>query len=270
MRAGYASGCTDESNLLSPLYGVTNGDERFAEMEIASDDSGSMVDVNDIAGQEKIVDQCNDTAVRGIHRLPRSAPEVDSKVAARHMTVEEASRSKFTRDHRCPWATERRRPHRRRIVRTRAHRSRPQVFACHAGGGGRIEWAGEGAVDCECRRDRWRELGKRQARSNRLDLARRSAQDDTGHEAAFRIDGNSAERVPCSGGRCDEMERLACQRAANRNDRIGRRCSRAQRQANDCARLRARRRDREPRGLRADGSGQESAECNRCIDASVH
>src|SRR4026207_691919 len=46
-------------------------------------------------------------------------------------------------------------------------------------------------------------LGRLQARATRLAFARRSAQDDTGHEAAFRIDGNSAERVPCSGGRCD-------------------------------------------------------------------
>jgi hypothetical protein len=106
MRAGYASGRTDESYLLSSLYGVTDCDERPAEMEIASDDSSAMVDVNDIAGQEEIVDQCNDTAVCGIHRLAGGAPEIDTEVAARHVTVEEASRSKFTGDHRCAWATE--------------------------------------------------------------------------------------------------------------------------------------------------------------------
>ena len=159
MRTGHAAGRTDESDLLSPLNGVTDCDKRFAEMEVASDDSGAVIDVNDVACQKKVVDERNDATVRGIHRLPYGAPEIDAEVAAGHVAVEETPGSKLTGDYRSAWATEGRSPHRRRIVRARADGSRPQILARYAGRGRGIEWASERAVDGQRRRHGRGELG---------------------------------------------------------------------------------------------------------------
>ena len=97
MRAGYAPGRADEADLLPPLDGVANSDERFAEMEIAGYDPSSMVDVNDVAGQKEIVDERNYAAIRGIHRLAYRSPEIDAEVTTGHLTVEETPTSKLTR-----------------------------------------------------------------------------------------------------------------------------------------------------------------------------
>jgi len=97
MRTGYTSGGTDESDLLPPLHGVANCDERLAEMEIAGYDTGTMVDVNDVAGQKEIVDERNHTAIGGIHRLAYRSPEIDAEVATGHLTVEETPASELAR-----------------------------------------------------------------------------------------------------------------------------------------------------------------------------
>lgn len=66
------------------------------------------------------------------------------------------------------------------------------------------------------------------------------------------------------------MQWLACHRAVNRDDRVRTQRGSAERQSDDRARLRLRWRDRESWGLATQRAGNESAECNRDIDAELH
>lgn len=128
-------------------------------------------------------------------------------------------------------------------MRALADASRPRILARDSGCSCRVEGASEGAVDGERLRHRWRQLGQREPRANCLGVTGCSLQNDAGDETALRIDGNSTDRVPRAGRRCDEMQRLARHRATNRHDRIGARCRSVERQPNDGARIGTRRRD---------------------------
>jgi hypothetical protein len=97
MRTRHASGCPNQADLLPTLDGVANRDKRLAEMEIAGYDSGTMVDVNDVAGEKEFVDERNHAAIRRIHRLTYRSPEIDAEVAAGHVAVEETPASKLAR-----------------------------------------------------------------------------------------------------------------------------------------------------------------------------
>ena len=106
VRASHSSCRSDEPDLLSSLYGIAYRHKCLAEVEVSSNDSSAVIDVNDIAGQEKVVDERDDTAVRRIHRLADGAPKIDAEVAAGHVAVEQASASKLTCDYRRAWAKE--------------------------------------------------------------------------------------------------------------------------------------------------------------------
>jgi hypothetical protein len=79
----HASRRANETNLLSTLDGVPNGNRRLREVKVARDDSAAVIDVHDVARQEEIVDECHDTTIRRAHRIARLAREIDAAMAAR-------------------------------------------------------------------------------------------------------------------------------------------------------------------------------------------
>ena len=100
MWAGYPPGRADKSDLLSSHDRVAYRNEWFAEVKIRRNHSAAVVDVDNVAGEEEIVDQRNDSAISGAHRLPNRTPEIDTEVAAGHAAVEDASGTELARDYR--------------------------------------------------------------------------------------------------------------------------------------------------------------------------
>ena len=132
-----------------------------------------------------------------------------------------------------------------------------------------IERTREAAVDRKRLRHGWWQFRQHETRTNCLGLARRSLYDDAGDQTAGRIDGNRSDRVPLSGRRGHEVEWLARHRAPNRDYRVRVRYGSAERQSNDGARVRTRRRDRDARCLGTQRSGNECEDYD-CCDASSH
>ena len=106
MRSGHSPCRSYEPNPLSPPHCVAHRHERFAEVKIRRDDSATVVDINHVAGEKEIVDECNNSAVRGEHRLSDRATEIDAKVTAGDPAVEDAAGTEFAGDHRCPRSKE--------------------------------------------------------------------------------------------------------------------------------------------------------------------
>ena len=100
VRAGHSSCGSNEPDLLSSLYSIAHGHECLAEMEIRGHDASSVIDVDDIAGQEEVVDQRDDSAVGSIHRLTDRSTEIDAEVAAGQVAIEDAPGSKLTGNYR--------------------------------------------------------------------------------------------------------------------------------------------------------------------------
>lgn len=100
VRAGHSSCGPNESDLLSPLYGIPHCDEWFAEVEIRGHDASAVIDVNDIAGQEEVVDERDDAAVGSVHRLPHGPAKIDTEVAAGQVAIEDTPGSKLTGNYR--------------------------------------------------------------------------------------------------------------------------------------------------------------------------
>jgi hypothetical protein len=98
--AGHSSCRSDEPDLLSSLYSIAHGHECLAEVEIRGHDASSVIDVDDIAGQEEVVDERDDSAVRSIHRLTDGSPEIDTEVAARQVAIEDTPGSKLAGNYR--------------------------------------------------------------------------------------------------------------------------------------------------------------------------
>ena len=100
MRAGHSSCRSNEPDLLSSLYSIAHGHEWLAEMEIRGHDAGTVIDVNDIAGKEEVVDEGDYSAVRSIHRVTDGSPEIHTEVAARQVAIEDTPGSKLTGNYR--------------------------------------------------------------------------------------------------------------------------------------------------------------------------
>ena len=88
MRASDASRLPHQPDFLSPLHGVANRDEGFAQVKVRRDDSGAVIDVDHIARQKEIVDERNNATISCAYRLPYSAPEVHAEMARGERTVE--------------------------------------------------------------------------------------------------------------------------------------------------------------------------------------
>jgi len=88
MRASNASRISHQPDFLSPLYGVANSDEGFAQVKVRCDDSGAVIDVDHIARQKEIVDERDDAPISCAYRLSYSAPEINAEMARSERTVE--------------------------------------------------------------------------------------------------------------------------------------------------------------------------------------
>ena len=88
VRASHSSGSAYQSNLLPASDGVAGRDQSFAQVEISGDDTTSVIDVHDIAGEKESVHQRDHTAVSREYRRADRALEIDAEVTARHSAVE--------------------------------------------------------------------------------------------------------------------------------------------------------------------------------------
>jgi hypothetical protein len=91
VRTSDASRISHQSDFLSPLHGVANCDERFAQVKVRRDDSGAVIDVDHIARQKEIVDERNYATISCAYRLPYSAPEVHAEMPRSESAVEQAA-----------------------------------------------------------------------------------------------------------------------------------------------------------------------------------
>jgi hypothetical protein len=98
-------------------------------MEIRGDQAAPVIDVDDVAGEKKVVYQRDYAPIGRAHRLTDGSAEIDTQMAAGNLSVENSPRSEFTCDRRRSWAKERRGPHQRRIVRALADLAGSRVFA---------------------------------------------------------------------------------------------------------------------------------------------
>ena len=90
----------DQANHLSSLHRVAGCHEKLAQVEIRSDDSAAVVDVDDVSREKEVVDERNHPAIRSAHRLADRAPEINAEVTRGERAVEEAPGSEFARYHR--------------------------------------------------------------------------------------------------------------------------------------------------------------------------
>jgi len=91
MRTGHPARRTNEANLLSASDGVAGRDESFAQVEISGDDTGSVIDVHDVAGEKESVHQRDYAAVCREYRRARCALEIDAEVTACHSAIEHSA-----------------------------------------------------------------------------------------------------------------------------------------------------------------------------------
>jgi hypothetical protein len=83
-----SAGSAYQANLLPASDGVAGRDETFAEVEISGDDTTSVIDVQNVAGEKESIHQRDHAAVSREYRRADCALEIDAEVAARHPAVE--------------------------------------------------------------------------------------------------------------------------------------------------------------------------------------
>ena len=91
VRARHASGRADEPDRLTALNCVTFGDERFAHVKVCRNDTRSVIDVHNVAGEKEIVNERNNSTVGCNDGVSRLSPKVDPKMAAREPAIEHAA-----------------------------------------------------------------------------------------------------------------------------------------------------------------------------------
>ena len=97
---GHATGISHQSNHLTTLYRIADGYQRLAQMKVRGDDSASVIDVDDIAGEKKVVDERNHSTIGCTDRLADRTAEIDAEVTSRELAVEQPARPELTGDHR--------------------------------------------------------------------------------------------------------------------------------------------------------------------------
>jgi hypothetical protein len=98
VRPGHAAGRPDQADNLSAGDGVPCGHECLAEVEVRGDQTAAVIDVDDIAREKEVVDQRDDAAIGSPDGLAYRSAEINTEMAARHPSVEQTPRSKFTGD----------------------------------------------------------------------------------------------------------------------------------------------------------------------------
>ena len=56
---------TDKAYLLTLLHRITRRNKSFAQMKITGNDSGAVIDVDDIARKKEVIDESHDSTIRG-------------------------------------------------------------------------------------------------------------------------------------------------------------------------------------------------------------
>ena len=100
MRPRGTAGIAHQSDDLPAPHGVTDSDQSFAQMKIRCDDATTVIDVDDVAGEKKVVDEHDDSAIGNPHRLSDATAKIDPKVTRGQSSVEGPTRAELARDHR--------------------------------------------------------------------------------------------------------------------------------------------------------------------------
>src|SRR2546425_1775702 len=110
VRAGHAAGRADAPNDLAALDRITHHDERAAQVKIDGHQTLTVMHVHRDAAVEEIPDERHDAAVRGPHRRPFAAREIEPRMPAAPHAVHLASGAEGARDASGPWTNEGRFP----------------------------------------------------------------------------------------------------------------------------------------------------------------
>src|SRR5207253_2208660 len=149
MRSGHPPRLTNEPDRLPAHHRVTLRHQRLAHVEIPSDDTSAMIDVDHRARQKEGVDQSDDAAVGRANRIADGSAEIDAEMPARDSAVEHPAVPERTGDNRGSWTKECCRPERRRLVRTASDVTRAGILAVDPCRGFRAHRLRERAVDGE-------------------------------------------------------------------------------------------------------------------------
>src|ERR1019366_10512996 len=88
VRAGYSPCRSNQSYHLAALDGVALRDESLAHVKVRGNNSVSVVDVHNVAGEKQTGNERHDTAVGCNDAISRTSPEIDSEVPAGECAVE--------------------------------------------------------------------------------------------------------------------------------------------------------------------------------------
>src|SRR5437763_1964282 len=132
MRAGHPARRADEPDLLSPLDRIADRDVRLREVEIPGHDAAAVIHIHHVPREKEVLDESNDAAIRGAHRITRLPREIHPPVTARQTSVEDASRPKAAGDARASWSYEWLRPEFRRRMGATADGARFLVLSLDA------------------------------------------------------------------------------------------------------------------------------------------
>src|SRR5436305_998409 len=76
VRASDAPGIAHQTDDLPPFHDVAHPDHRLAQMEIRSNHTATVVDVDHVAGEQEVIDEGDDSTVGCAHRLANRASEI--------------------------------------------------------------------------------------------------------------------------------------------------------------------------------------------------
>src|SRR2546422_5123372 len=126
VRAGHTAGRADAADDLAALDRITHRDERAAQVKIDGHQTLTVMHVHRDAAVEEIPDERYDAAVRGPHRGPFAAGEIETRMPAAPHAVHLTSGAEEARDARGAGTKERRFPQLGYVVRSEEHTSELQ------------------------------------------------------------------------------------------------------------------------------------------------
>src|SRR5438309_1357468 len=135
VRSGDPARLADEPNYLTARHGVAFGDEGLTQVEVAGDDAGAVIDVDDRARKKEGVDESDDAAISGLDRVTHRSSKVDTEMTTGHRPVEDATGAEGAGDDRRSRPDEGRGPERRGLVRLAADLAGAGVLAVDPVGG---------------------------------------------------------------------------------------------------------------------------------------
>jgi hypothetical protein len=210
MRSRHSTSRTNKPDHLSTRNCIAHRYQWLAHVEIGGDDTPAVIDVHNVPRKEKIGDERDHSAIRGSDWLTNRATEIDTKVPAGELAIEQSAGSERTCDDRCAWPDERRSPHRWRIMGLLTDLARSRVLSGNSRIDGRIR-PRKAAVDAERLCDRWRHLRKTETYPGGFRVSRRTCDFSVRCHNALSVNRHATDCVPGARTCSDEMQRLACQ-----------------------------------------------------------